>query len=150
MHGIPKIREIYSILFNEETCKNFLLQIGAFYSEKYCERCGFPMKYYQNLDALICPKKNCRCRVSNKKNTFFSKCKINCSDIMHLAYLWLSRCKVQTAIIHTGFSSHTICDYYLYFRKLFSAFPEQEKRVIGGKNIIVKIDECKLGKRKYN
>lgn len=144
----PNIKEVATILFNEYACLHFLYDIGAFYRNRECTECETDMKYYSNLCAFVCPRKNCRKRISNRKNTFFSECKLQCSEIMYLAYLWLTDCSVKTTMMHTGHSPNTVCDYFKYFRKLVSSFPMQEDRKIGGEGIVVEIDESKLGKRK--
>lgn len=70
--------------------------------------------------------------------------------MLFLAYLWLNRTQSTAAKEMTGFSQHTITIFYTHFRKLVESSLEEEDITIGGPNIIVEIDETKLGKRKYN
>jgi hypothetical protein len=150
MHGLPTILEILPLITDESRCREFLLNIGAFYDSQTCSVCNSEMKYYPSIDSFVCPKKICRKKVSAKKNTFFSKHNLPCSKIIHLAYLWLAQTPIISTIIQTGHSSHTVCNFFQYFRELVSSFSEQEECQIGGPGIIVEIDECKLGKRKNN
>jgi transposase-like protein len=69
---------------------------------------------------------------------------------MHLAYLWLCKTSPSAARSQTGHSKQTICDYFSYFRQLVASFPSIEEQIIGGKEVIVEIDESKMGKRKYH
>jgi transposase-like protein len=68
---------------------------------------------------------------------------------MQLALLWLSKASSSTAIALTGLSKTTIADFYKYFRQLVSDSLDPISTKIGGENIIVEIDESKMGKRKY-
>jgi len=56
----------------------------------------------------------------------------------------------QLAISHTGHSSATVCSYYSYFRKLVPDSLDFVDMKIGGQDVIVEIDESKLGKCKYH
>lgn len=150
MNGLPKISSILTLLFDENLCINFLREQGVFYNERTCPSCNVEMKFYESILSFRCPKKNCNKRISLKTNSFFSKCRLKCHEVMHLAYLWLSKAKNETAIIHTGFSKETISDYYKYFRELVASGVILEDNMIGGEGIIVELDESKLGKRKYH
>jgi hypothetical protein len=147
---VPPISMLHSILFDEEQCLMFLFHHGAFYTSRECESCHIPMIYYQTQKAFKCPKKHCRKTMSFKANSFFSHCRLPCSQVLHLAYLWLSKASMSTTQDHTGHTKQTICDYFKYFRELVSSFPMQEERMIGGDGVIVELDGAKLGKRKYN
>jgi hypothetical protein len=50
----------------------------------------------------------------------------------------------------TGLRSETISDYLRFYRELVASTLEDEQNTIGGPNIVIEIDETKLGKRKYN
>ena len=73
----------------------------------------------------------------------------SCQTI-YMAYLWLSKVTVSSAIMNTGHSSHTISSNYRHFRSLVASTLQEEDREIGGQGIIVEVDETKMGKRKYN
>lgn len=152
MHGIPPIAALLPILFDEYACIQHLFQIGALYRERSCPEsgCGSAMIYYPSQSAFVCPKKVCRKKIGFKANSFFAGCRLQCCQIMHLAYLWLSKARPSGAETQTGHTRETICEYYRFFRQLISSNPIIEDSVIGGEGIIVELDESKLGKRKYN
>jgi hypothetical protein len=52
--------------------------------------------------------------------------------------------------VMTGCSSKTVQAFEGFCRQLVSADLQEEDTIVGGDGIIVEIDECKLGKRKYN
>lgn len=51
---------------------------------------------------------------------------------------------------YTGFSSHTICNYFSIFRVLVADSLEFSDLKIGGEGVIVELDESKFGKRKFH
>lgn len=69
---------------------------------------------------------------------------------MLLGYLWLNKTGTRSAITISGFCSDTITSFFNEFRELAADSLTEIEVVIGGEGIIVQIDECKLGKRKYN
>ena len=67
--------------------------------------------------------------------------------------LYLFHAKVSSTSIHmmTGhFSVHSIAKYKRYYMQLLASDLDDEDAVIGGQDVIVEIDESKLGKRKYD
>ena len=69
---------------------------------------------------------------------------------MLLSYLYLLKTPVSGLIEATSLSTKTICEWTGFIRQLHSESIESNSMKIGGKGIIVEIDEMKLGKRKYN
>lgn len=67
-----------------------------------------------------------------------------------IGYLWLSGANSTTITILTGHSSHTIADYLRHFQQLVAGNISEDDATIGGPNIVVEIDESKMGKRKYH
>lgn len=150
MYGIPPLKDISSIIFDEEAAMNFLIDKEVFYQSRICPRCNIEMKLYRSIYAFRCTKKNCGQRISLRKNSFFDKCKLLSTQILHLIHLWLSKSSSQTAECQTGISRKTIGIYFSYFRQVIYDNPIFEENQIGGEGIIVELDESKLAKRKYN
>jgi ISXO2-like transposase domain len=148
--SMPAVKGVYQLLFDEEYCKRFLFNFGVFYNERACPKCSISMKFYITKEAFRCTKKGCGGYVSMKSNSFFSKCHLGCAQVMHLAYLWLTKARIQTAELHTGHSRETVCAYYGYFRELIAGDVPPESVKIGGDDVIVELDESKIAKRKYN
>ena len=67
-----------------------------------------------------------------------------------MAYLWLAKSSSTTIQALTGHSEHTISDYRRHIMQLVGSSLDDEDTTIGGPEIIVEVDETKLGKRKYN
>jgi len=70
--------------------------------------------------------------------------------VLHIGYLWLTKCSHTSMPLITGCSSATITHFAGLFRQLVANEVEEDEGQIGGENVIVEIDESKLGKRKYH
>lgn len=96
-----------------------------------------------------------RCNGSQKEssmwaNTFFSGANLPPSDILNIGYYWLAGGNHKLISTVTGHSTKTITNFLARLNQLVADSVEEDSCVIGGENIIVEIDECKLAKRKYN
>jgi hypothetical protein len=146
MASVPTLSALLPILFDEVYCLRFLLDSGAFYRIRECPDCLVEMKLYLSSFQFRCPRKGCNRKASVKKNSFFERSRLKCCQIMHLAYLWLTKAGIDTATKHAGISRETTCEYYKYFRQLVTEGITLEDTVIGGEGVEVELDESKLGK----
>jgi transposase-like protein len=145
---IPTLEASNMILFNEEKCIEFLFSQGILYNRDKCRRCSAFLKRESLL--FRCTRKRCKKSVSIFKNSFFGKSRVKCSMALLIGYLWLCKASRTTIMMSTGLSSATITDYIGYYRALIARSLKNTEKMIGGPGIIVQIDECKLGKRKYH
>ena len=144
----PSITELHDVLFDEQTCIQFLFNNGIIDIPSRCSACNSFMKQEGKL--FRCRSKSCRKSVSIFHSSFFSNSRLKCNEAMFLLYLF--HAKVSSTSIHmmTGHSVHTIAEYKRYYMQLLASDLDDEDAVIGGQDVIVEIDESKLGKRKYN
>jgi transposase-like protein len=84
------------------------------------------------------------------QHTFFAGTKLKVYEVFMLARLWLSEISVTSAVDLTSHSPNTVVAMWRHFRNLVISMLEEEDVMIGGPNIIVELDEKKLGKRKFN
>lgn len=143
----PSIFELHDIFFNENSAIAFLID-QQIILPRNCEICLGNL----SIDAV---KKRYRCykckkQISLFSKTFFSKIKLSINKALFLGYLWLSKCPATTIYNVGGFSKATVTTYNQYLRNLVADSLDEENYIIGGPNIIVELDESKLGKRKYN
>lgn len=153
MPTLPTISEINGMFQTEKDCLDFLHSKHVFYETYNCPLCLLPMKLYKEQSCFRCNRRRCNSRsnrVSIRIGTFFYHSQMSCSDILKLAHLWLARVPVKSTILLTGHSPNTVCSFFNHFRKLVSSSLMLEDQIIGGPNVIVEVDETKLGKRKYN
>lgn len=149
--SIPSNKQLETIFSNEEEALNYLISNDVFYETFNCESCGGEMKRYIARNVFQCNSQKCRGKqLSMKKGTFFFGSNLKCINILKLSHLWLSKVSIGSAIILTGHSSKTVRAFYSHFRNLVMQSIDIEDVLIGGENIIVEVDETKLGKRKYN
>jgi hypothetical protein len=150
MRTIPRQRELLDILFDEQKCIAYLQTKGVIYTERRCERCATSMLFKENRKGFRCPKKQCRKEISMWSGSFFSKIKMQCCDVMNIAYFWLCGASHTTLRAIGGHTHKTITAFMSYFRELLGSNVEQNDCVIGGEGITVELDESKVAKRKYN
>jgi transposase-like protein len=153
MVSIPSLHEFNAALPTAETCYQFLLERNVFYREIDCSACGLSMKRYEQSGTFRCNRSNCRMkgnRVSIRKGTLFHESSLNYLEILRLSHLWLSKASHETTMILSGHSPNTITSFFSHFRQLVSSALKEEDQEIGGPELIVEIDETKLGRRKYN
>lgn len=151
MSSLPTLRQFYSLFSSEDVCIGFLLENNVFYNTMVCVQCNSQMKLYISSLSFRCTTHSCKGRrLTIKIHTFFYGSHLKCLEILELGFLWLNGISVSHAITMTGHSSKTVALFYKHFRQLVSSSIEEEDVVIGGPDVVVEIDETKLGKRKYN
>jgi transposase-like protein len=148
--SIPPILSISNILSNKDQADDFLYSKGVFYIQLPCPKCSNLLPLDRKRKVFRCDKKACNTQFSYRKLTFFFNSRLNCAQILHLAYNWLNRYSQSQCINQTGHSSETVTAFYRHFRRLVGSTLEEEDTIVGGPGIVVQIDETKLGKRKYN
>jgi hypothetical protein len=146
----PSIYDLRDILFDEQKCVEFLRERRAFYEDWRCVDCDKPMKFYPGRLRFRCPTKKCSKEIPLRKNTFFENVHLPIHKTLHLGYLWLKGDNSTSIQGTTKHSKHTVADFTNYFRELVADSLNCEDTQIGGPNIVVELDETKVGKRKYN
>jgi transposase-like protein len=146
--SIPKFKDILNLITCEDAAEAYLFEKSMIFPKPMCYECGGLTKRKRNL--WICIKKSCAKSVSIFKGSFFEKTSLKCCEILHFCYLWLAGVRTNSIIAITGHSPNTIVDYIKYINQLVCENLDQKKCCIGGDQIIVEIDECKIAKRKHN
>src|SRR5689334_4547813 len=106
--SIPPLIRLHNILFNEDECIQFLFDNQIFYNSIACSNCGSRMACKMERKAWRCNTKQCRREISIKKDSFFYKQVLSCSEILFIGYLWLQKLKVTSIQSMTGHSRDTI------------------------------------------
>ena len=149
--GILTQKSISNILFDGEACKKWLVNNDIIWKIRICGECHKEIMLSDDLTRYRhwCndgKKKDMRIF----KNTFFSRVKIPCNELMNVIYFWL-QCAGYTFIKNvTGHFSQFVTNIINNLNELVAMNVNEEKLKIGGPGIIVEIDESKLSKRKYN
>ena len=148
--AIPPIKELQKLFFSEDACVNYLMRYGVFYDVITCKKCGLALKLDFGRLSFRCSARTCRTEYSYRIFTLFYGSKLDCSEILHLGYLWLTGATWTVTQIITGHSEKVITAFYGHFRILVASMLEDVDQVIGGDGVEVQVDETKLGKRKFN
>ena len=143
---LRSVKELSFMFFNEEVCILFLLREEVVTLLGACAVCGGKLARHGKI--CKCTSKYCRKSVSLFAGSFFHGSRLPCSDVLFLAYQWLTKCSTETMCTHSGCSSRTVVAYRMYFRQLVCEMLESDCEVIGGVGVIVEVDETKVGKRK--
>lgn len=148
--SIPQMRKISGILFDENTCKTFLIEKGVFLREYPCPLCYKSMNLHLTSSRYRCSKGHVEKQVSLYINSFFSTSKIKCNEAMEIAYYWLIGAKYSSIIHATHHSSQTITAYINHLNHLVASSLTEQSTIIGGPGIVIEIDESKISRRKNN
>jgi hypothetical protein len=167
------------VIYNDESCTNFLKQRGVLPTAKVCQKvnsnnevCGGALKEYMKNTRkrdgegkvikekfLRCRKKGCQTFQSiRKQNKFFTYVDVNGKNnsglslchIVELVWYWCNEVNVTNTAKWTGRARHTVTDWFNLCRDVcVDQFELRSK--MGGTGVIVQIDESLFqGKRKYH
>lgn len=139
-----------SIFLDNNAAKDYLLDKRVFYESFACPKCGREMRRSVERWMFSCWLRRCRIERSISSHTFFAGTRLEFNEVLLLSKLWLDKVSVTSAISFSGHSSKTIVAFWRHFRQLAASTLEPEDTVIGGQDIVVQVDESKLGRRKYN
>lgn len=148
MQGVPELDKISRILSSNEMALLYLQEWGIMKRTMQCKKC----RTWCHLEkpGLRCGFTPCRARYSPFDGTFFANCRLPSSQILYIAYLWLVKTPVTSIQAQLGHSFSTICDYIVNIEDMVSSTITDHECKIGGRDVIVEIDESKFGKRKYH
>jgi transposase-like protein len=143
-------RRYFQHIFDDENAAiDYLLTQGCLDLPSYCEKCG-ENDFKKDRKMWKCTKSSCRKKVSMLKDSFFAKTKLKVNELLEIGYYWLAKVGRDSIVTITGHSPNTITNAIDSYRQLVADTLDSEEQMIGGKEIIVEIDEAKFGKRKYN
>lgn len=144
------ITELSKYLISEESAIRYLVSEGIIKEQKKCYKCKKTMQLCYDRKLYRCFRKSCSNQTALFKHTFFATSKIKINDLLWLSYLYLNKLPTSGLICALGLGSEAVCGWTSYIRQLLGDTINFEQVKIGGLDIIVEIDETKLGKRKYN
>lgn len=147
--SIPTFGDLIHLFSSEVRSIGYLMTSGVVLPSYTCI-CGYECKIDIGRKRYRCYTKSCRKEYSIFKDSFFFKLNLPINKIIHIAHLWLNGATSSFVVQYLGHSKNLVADYYKYFRELVADSLNELDFVIGGKNVIVQIDESKFGRRKYN
>jgi hypothetical protein len=149
---VKKMLQIWDLPTTEHGAIEFLQDRGLLHSTRQCQN-GHEMKlYFGERKFWECNTKDCRQRLGLRTGNWFSNATLPFLKILRFIYCWSEEltsvkwCDKQICIANT-----TCIDWSNYMREVAVAvMTDQEKKLIGGVNCIVEIDESLFSKRKNN
>ena len=157
--GAPN-RNFLTYLFGDlELAIQFLTDVGVIRSKVQCNICGRDMKWtadHNRTDGFRwrCRKSvagvRCRGTASIRHGSWFQLSNLPLVEIILITYDILRRDSAHQIENEHNLNDHTIADWGMFCRETTLEFLEGSSQKIGGHNKTVKIDESKVGRRKYN
>jgi predicted RNA-binding Zn-ribbon protein involved in translation (DUF1610 family) len=154
--------DVQDLCSTKKGCIKFLIEMGVINDRYRCPKCGNEMVMHVNSSSKsssdgfvwICRKtangQRHQCHRSIRKGSWISDCNLTLEEIIQAVYHW-SQNFYQHQIMHESlFASHTAVEFGRKCRVVCEHICIKESEPIGGENVIIEIDETKVGKRKYN
>jgi len=146
--------KVFSEMFaTEDKCVKTLQSLGALRVSVKCPSCGERMKMISSCGRLVfrCHKLICgKKTMSFRTGSFFFGSNFACSEVMRLAKYWLQGTKRDALVSECGMNAGTVTMWYRRFCELVEGDVGRECEKIGGRGVIVEVDETKFGRRKYH
>jgi hypothetical protein len=139
------LRVLHEVFFDEYSARNYLISKRIFAESISCPKCVTDLRLDITRWSYRCRKRQCEVELSANNNTFFANTKLKLNEVLLLSKLWLSKVPYSSAVELTGHFEKTIVAHWKYLRQLVSSALDLEDTIIGGKGIIVEVDETKLG-----
>lgn len=160
-----KLYEFLDICNNYDKLIDFLIKQKVIHGSMNCIKCGKEMKFNRQNLIFLCHttsyiknrnrkrvKIQCNLKVSAYKNSWFEQSRFPIQNVCRFIGYHLMLRPPRQAFMENelSISSKTAVDWASFCRELCVLWIDKNSVQIGGDNIIVEIDEAKVGKRKYN
>jgi transposase-like protein len=146
-------------LKDRDTCINWLVEKALIPSSKYCARHKKQMTVVNDdfLGKFRCRGKSSDHQESRANNTWFQESRLSPEQVVLLTYAFTTSMTYDDAIrecsIGSKLSRETVSDRWSYCREICMIALDDKFEAsgrIGGPGHVVEVDECKIGRRKYN
>ena len=135
---------------SKKELKNILENIKL-HQRMVCNKCGNPLNRSNSKGVLgICSWKCCKFVQQDWTGTILEKSRISKTKCLRILELWMQRIPTRAIEYITDTSRTSINKILKKVSKIVVNRYDEEFSKIGGKDIVVEIDESKFGKRKYN
>ncbi|XP_024888850.1 uncharacterized protein LOC112465514 [Temnothorax curvispinosus] len=160
-----QLHEFLAVTHDKDKLMNYLIEHNVISNEIYCPKCNNKLKLNRDNFSFRCRKalyekdkhkkyvkKQCTFRGTVRFNTWFSKSKLSLETICRMTayFIMLRPPRLMFMCTELQLSQHSVVDWISFCREVCIYWAEKNSTKLGGPNIIVEIDEAKIGKRKYN
>lgn len=143
---------IWDLPTTEEGAIEFFQERGLLHKGRVCQN-GHQMKLYFGQDIRWnCNTRGCRQKIGIRSGSWFSNTRLPFLKMLRFIYCWSEELtSVKWCDKQIGIVIGTCVDWNNYMREVCVAvMTSQDKKLIGGENKIVEIDESLFTKRKNN
>lgn len=140
------------IVHDSKSAIEYYQQHGIIHGSRLCSSCSKPMKLsFANSGRWACGRKECRKTEGVRTKTWLAGSRISVDTSLYFIYFWAREISSISRNEHElGMSHGTTVDWSMYMREVCAWKLQQERKVIGGPNCTVEIDESMFAKRKNN
>lgn len=150
------LTDIVPLIQSQEETIRFAKEHGLIKRKRSCPKCRRQMRFVPKNDLhdmyiWQCSRVGCKKNLSIRYRSFFSDSKLSISTIIYIMYLWSIEMTVQQTVFQTNVSKRVVIDWFRFCRDIiFYHYRNDTEHKIGGKGVIVEIDESLVSRRKYN
>ncbi|KFM62518.1 hypothetical protein X975_17148, partial [Stegodyphus mimosarum] len=129
--------------------------IGTYF---VCCKCGENMRLCERKGSMDGFEWRCRkqgkvnahdVRRSVRKGSWFSHSHLSMCDILRITRCWFLRMGNDSVMQEVKVHEHAVVDWFMFCREVCMTSVINDSVPIGGKGVIVEVDESKFGKMKY-
>jgi hypothetical protein len=136
--------------FNVQALVDVFSEVFSACTFDYCPLCLGKLKIYKKSDFTYrCSRRTCRKRGSFTKGTPFYRLKMSLENALTILKMWLLDIKTTAIAELLEIDRVTVSSFLKRCSKVLINNFSATSTKIGGKNIIVEIDESRFGKNKY-
>ncbi|XP_054770517.1 uncharacterized protein LOC129278343 [Lytechinus pictus] len=148
-----------NILSNKEGTLDWLREKKLITLERSCPVCDDDMRLTETRDRYDGLKWTCKKRkgvdrhskeCSIRKDSWFENSNLSLPETVKFTYWWCMGISQKLIIQQLQLSDHTSVDWAMFCREVCLESLNNQQNQLGGPGKFVEIDECKIGKRKYN
>lgn len=145
-----KITKLSKLLKNEKKAIKYLKNEKIITEKAKCKKCRRFCQLNIKEKAYRCYKNECGFKTNLLNHEIMKGTHLKLHKILWIWYLYSIKTPIQGIIAALGVSSVTVCKWTKKLRYILAEKVKKTFEKIGGQDIIVEVDETKMGKRKYN
>lgn len=138
----------------EHTRTAFLEAVTSFIKEKStltkCHACNSPVRMIKNSHFVVCKRQSCRKKFSLLNNVEIKNSKLPFGKLFELIYCIIEDFNTKNISNFLDICRPTVLKYRNVLKNVLKEKFKKEEMQIGGRGIIVEVDESLIGRRKYN
>ena len=138
-------------LKEEEEYQKFASEVNNHYNNRKCYKCGSNTRKLKEKNRIVCSFPPCNCRFTCYKGTIFENSPLPIITLIKVIDMWIENVPCDLIVSIAGIHRSSVFEICNKLRSLggLDLYLNKFDR-IGGNNAIVKIEESKFGRIKYN